>query len=263
MGWVAALALLRIGMGYGGVPESSATVGLSLALTFPFCLYLFGLNDLADERSDRHNPRKGNWVHGARGPVGETRLARYAPWAGGGVVAAFVPVLPRPSALLLAAILAIAWMYSCPPVRLKEIPIVDGLVTAFIMIGLLGVGYLAGGRTVDVPVESWAVTPCLAGLHIFASVLDVASDRQAGHRTLAVRVGPRAAGGIAWLLSVAAVGTAPFLQYAEPILAYMVLQAAVLGVWFAMPTRFPITKAVGVLGAAGLLTLLYLALFYV
>ncbi|HOD21582.1 MAG TPA: hypothetical protein PKK83_04785, partial [Polyangiaceae bacterium] len=48
LGWIAALALYRIGMAYGAVQDSTVTLLLSIVITFPFCLYLFGLNDLAD-----------------------------------------------------------------------------------------------------------------------------------------------------------------------------------------------------------------------
>lgn len=262
IGWVAAVALYRIGLGYGHVNESWVTVGVSIVLTFPFCLYLFGLNDLADAASDRRNPRKGNWLHGASEPVERSLAARFGPWAAGAVVAVFIPLLPWIAGLVLAGILLIAWMYSSYPVRLKEIPIVDGLVTATIMIGLLAIGYLSGGHVDAITVEAYAVTPTLAGLHIFASVVDVDSDQHAGHRTLAVRVGARGAGAVAFVLSLATVATIPWLEYAEPIAIYIVLQALVVGAWFVMPRWFPPRRSISVLGVAGILTLLYLALFY-
>ncbi len=263
LGWVAALALYRIGMAYGYVEETPVTIGVSVVLTFPFCLYLFGLNDLADATSDRDNPRKGNWLHGASEPVARPRLARIAPWVAGALVAVFVPLLPWKAGAVLAAILFVAWAYSSRPLRLKEVPIVDGLVTAFIMIGLLGTGYLSGGTDVPIPVEAYAVTPTLAGLHIFASVLDVESDRKAGHRTLAVRAGPRLAGGVALGLSLVTVGTIPFLEYAEPIALYTIVQAVAFAVWMVSPRRVKARRAIGVAGLWGILTLVYLALVYV
>ncbi len=262
-GWVAAFTLYRIGMAYGQVEESPVTLGLSLALTFPFCLYLFGLNDLADGDSDRNNPRKGNWVHGASGPVQGQHLARVAPWVGGAIVATFIPLLPLKAAFGLAGILLLSWAYSSPPIRLKEVPIVDGLVTATIMIGLLAVGLFCGGSQTRMTWETVAVAPTLAGLHIFASVVDVDSDRRAAHRTLAVRAGPRVAGAVALICSLLTVGTIPFLNYAEPIVAYIVIQAIVIGVWTVIPHHFTARRAISVVGLVGLITLLYMALVYV
>jgi len=263
LGWVAALALYRIGMAYGFVKETPVTIGLSVVLTFPYCLYLFGLNDLADEESDRKNPRKGNWLHGASEPVSRPLLARVSPWVSGGAVAVFVPFLPLKAALVLSGILFVSWAYSCRPFRLKEVPIVDGLVTASIMIGLLGVGYLSGGTQVPIPAEAYCVTPTLAGLHIFASVVDVESDREAGHRTLAVRLGPRVAGAVALALSLSTVATIPLLEYAEPIAIYTVIQACAVGVWMIVPRWLTARRAITIVGVSGILTLVYLALVYV
>jgi 4-hydroxybenzoate polyprenyltransferase len=263
LGWIAAVALQRIGMAYAAVEESPVTLGLSVALTFPFCLYLFGLNDLADEVSDRSNPRKGNWIHGASKTVARPAIARIAPWLGGLAVALFVPLLPLRAAALLAAILFLAWAYSSHPLRLKEVPIVDGLVTATIMIGLLCLGYLSGGTTQPIPAEAFAVAPTLAGLHIFASVVDVDSDREAGHRTLAVRLGPRATGAVALVLSLITVATIPFLQYADPIFVYVIVQPCIIAGWMILPRLFTPRRAISIVGLCGLLTLIYFSLVYV
>ena len=138
----------------------------------------------------------------------------------------------------------------------------DGLVTATIMIGLLGAGYWAGGDVAGITPESWAVAPTLAGLHIFASVADEKSDRVAGHRTLAVRTSGRAAALVALALSLVGVATIPLLDYAEPIEAYMVFQTVVLGLWLLIE-RFTMKLSLVLLGTAGILTLTYMAIVYV
>lgn len=263
LGWIAALTLFRIGMAYGAVDDTPVTIGLSLALTFPYCLYLFGLNDLIDEASDQKNPRKGNWIHGASEPLRRAWLARFSPWVGGAIVALFVPMLPLGPALILAGILLVSWAYSSPPIRLKEVPIVDGFVTASIMIGILAVGYLSGGTDVPIPIEAFAVAPTLAGLHIFASVVDADSDREAGHKTLAVRVGPRVAGMVALGLSSMTVAAIPFLDFAEPIAIYIAVQAMIIAVWLVAGRVFTARRAIATVGFCGLLTLIYLASVYV
>jgi len=263
LGWVAALALYRIGMAYGSVDETPVTLGLSITLTFPFCLYLFGLNDLADKDSDLDNPRKGNWIHGASAPVQHPALSRWSPWLGGAAVALFVPLLPPTAGAVLAGILAVSWAYSARPFRLKEIPIIDGLVTASIMIGLLCTGFLSGGSTSPIPIEAFAVAPTLAGLHIFASVVDVESDRKAGHRTLAVRTGPRIASAVALALSLASAATIARLDYAEPIAIYLVIQPTVIAAWMLLHRWLSARRAIAIVGLSGLLTLTYLALVYV
>ena len=249
-------------MAYADTPDTPATVALSIALSWPFCLYLFGLNDLADTASDTLNPRKGSWIHGARFPETPSRLAHAAPWAGGAIVLASATLVPPRAALILAAILLVGWMYSSPPLRLKEIPIIDGLCTAVIMIGLLGAGYACGAPLVNIPAESYAVAPTLAGLHIFASVVDVDGDRIAGHKTLAVRSGPRTASVVALLLSLLTTATVPILWYAPPIAAYVLLQPVVFTVSLVAPKLLPPRRALVVAGIAGIATILHLALVY-
>jgi hypothetical protein len=241
LGWVAALALYRIGMAYGSVDDTPVTLGLSVTLTFPFCLYLFGLNDLADKDSDLDNPRKGNWIHGASAPVQHRTLSRWSPWLGGAAVALFVPMLPPAAGAVLAGILAVSWAYSARPFRLKEIPIIDGLVTATIMIGLLCTGFLSGGSTSPIPVEAFAVAPTLA----------------------AVRTGPRLASAVALALSLASTATIAWLDYAEPIAIYLVIQPTVIAASMLLHRWLSARRAIAIVGLSGLLTLTYLALVYV
>jgi 4-hydroxybenzoate polyprenyltransferase len=262
VGWIASVGLYRIGLAYGEVRDSAATIVVSVALSWPFCLYLFGLNDLADAASDRLNPRKDSWIHGAADPIAQARWARAAPWVGGAVVAAASVTLPFRATAILLALLLLAWMYSSRPLRLKEVPIVDGIVTAAIMIGLLGAGYASGPALGHIPAESWAVAPALAGLHIYASVVDVASDKRAGHRTLAVRAGPRFATAVALAASVASAATVPLLDYAPAIALYMLFQPIVIAMAWAFPRWITPRRALAALGVAGVATLLYLLLVY-
>ncbi len=262
LGWIAAVGLYRIGMAYGNTPDTPATWAVSAALSWPFCLFLFGLNDLADAASDRVNPRKGSWIHGAREPFAGTRWARAAPWLGGAAVLSCALALPWRGAVILAVVLAVAWTYSSPPFRLKEVPVVDGLSTATIMIGLLGAGYESGSALMAIPAESWAVAPTLAGLHIFASVVDVGSDREAGHKTLAVRAGPRVATVTALSLSLVSAATVPVLDYAPAIALYVLLQPLVFAAAWLFPKRLPPRRALNVVGLAGIVTLLYMLLVY-
>ena len=260
LGWIAALALFRIGMASCSAEDTFATIGLSLAITFPFCLYLFGLNDIADKDSDASNPRKGSWLHGASAPIHNPTASRWAPWIGGATVASFIPLIPCSAGSVLSGILLVSWGYSCKPFRLKEVPIIDGLATAFIMIGILCVGFLTSATPVAIPIETFAVAPTLAGLHIFASVVDVESDRKANHRTLAVRAGPRTASVVALALSIVSAASIPFLAHADAIALYLVIQPCVIATWTLFHRWFSPRYALYVLGTSGLVTLAYMAL---
>jgi 4-hydroxybenzoate polyprenyltransferase len=274
-GWLIALGIYRVGMAYAEARESARAWLIAAALTFPFGLVLFGWNDLADAASDRANPRKGTWLHGARvdaSNAGPTRLAVRSAAAlllAGAVVLALraqsAPGLgsDRGSAALLAASVVLAWAYSARPLRLKEVPIVDGVCSAASISALLALGWLQGQTELQVPPEPVAYVPAIVGLHTFATVMDRDSDRSAKHRTLAVRIGARATAGIALGLTLLTVAAIPFVELAPVIAAVAVFQAAVMAAHVAVPRRLGARAAFVIIGlgsAGGLAWLVFVYL---
>lgn len=151
------------------------------------------LNDVHDLPSDRANPRKAAspLVRGQVSP----RAAHVAAYVFGGatlVVAAFVGTA---FALLVAACLVLAWLYSAPPVRLKTRPGADVLVNA------VGVGALAGiaGWSLARPIAElpWPFLPqallLAAAVYIPTTLVDHDADARAGYRTFATALGRRRA----------------------------------------------------------------------
>ncbi|MCL2824903.1 MAG: hypothetical protein FWD57_13020, partial [Polyangiaceae bacterium] len=134
------------------------------------------------------------------------------------------------------------------------------------------VGFLAGtppasATPASLPIEAIAVAPTLAGLHIYASVVDVDSDRTANHRTLAVRAGPRMASAVALGLSLMSAATIPLLNYAPPIAVFLVFQPSAITtsmiMTHAFQTRWFRPKlALTVIAVAGGITLVFLAFVY-
>lgn len=255
IGWLVSVGLFRIGMAYGNIPDRAVTIALTVALSMPFGLYLFGINDLADQHSDRLNPRKGTWLHGARLLGARQRQIRTGTIVSACVLLGLALMLPTLPAAVLVTIVALGWAYSMRPLRLKEVPLADGLTTAAIMIGLLGLGYWVDGSWREVPAESYAVVPTLASLHIFGTVVDEPSDRAAGHRTLAVRIGPRRTLLVAFAMSLLGLATVFVLSYAWPIALYIGWHAAVLGCACIVPRHVTYQRALWLLGTAGALTI--------
>lgn len=273
-GWLIALGVYRVGMAYGDAQESVRATWIAAALTFPFGLVLFGWNDLADMASDRDNPRKGTWLHGARvddSNVGATRAA-----VGGAtallLVAALVLLVrgqaapglgtDRGSGALLAASVAIAWAYSARPLRLKEVPIVDGICSAASISALLALGWLQGQTELDVPLEPIAFVPAIVGLHTFATVMDRDSDRAARHRTLATRIGPRATAAVALGISLLTVASIPLLEFAPVIAAAAIFQAVVMAAHVAVPRLLGARVAFVVIGLGSASGLAWLVFVY-
>ncbi|WBB68258.1 UbiA family prenyltransferase [Micromonospora sp. WMMD812] len=150
------------------------------------------VNDLHDLPSDRHNPRK------ATAPLvtGVLTGADLRRWHRRCVVAAMAAAATIGPAFVAgtAAVLALGWLYSAPPVRLKGRPGVDVTVNALV------VGVLApmAGWSLHRPVGEYPAVMILLGLLLAAAlyvpttVLDVDADLVAGDATAAVRWKPRA-----------------------------------------------------------------------
>jgi 4-hydroxybenzoate polyprenyltransferase len=148
-------------------------------------------NDLHDLASDRTNPRKAD----APLVLGTVEPQRMALWYRMLVVSAIGTglVVGPLFALGVAAVLAVGWAYSAPPLRLKTRPGADVAVNAFV------VGVVS-------PVAGWSITRApwtfpwqialigflfTAALYLPTTVADLPADRGAGDLTFAVRHGRR------------------------------------------------------------------------
>jgi 4-hydroxybenzoate polyprenyltransferase len=97
-----------------------------------------------------------------------------------------------------AALVAIAWAYSAPPVRLKERPPFDSLANGLGYFLLpLAMGYSLGADPRTMPPRYYLLALCVAGIHALAAAADYEVDRAAEHRTIAVAFGRRTAAAFA------------------------------------------------------------------
>jgi 4-hydroxybenzoate polyprenyltransferase len=146
-------------------------------------------NDLYDLRSDRANPRKAT-APLVTGAVSARRLRQwyYAIAVAALACAFFVGPLFVPG---VAAVLALGWAYSVPPLRLKTRPGWDVALNALV-VGV--VSPAAGWAITRSPWEfpwPFAVLGVLfaAALYVPTTVTDLAADTGAGDTTFAVRFG--------------------------------------------------------------------------
>ncbi len=98
--------------------------------SFPFGLLLYGWNDLGDRATDRINPRKGNYLYGARG--NDTQLASL-PLLVGLVQIPFLVVFSvrigiLPVLLWFAALLMVNHLYNNSPFRFIGTLLTRGLM---------------------------------------------------------------------------------------------------------------------------------------
>lgn len=160
--------------------------------TFPFNLWLHGINDVHDYESDRRNARKGS----AEGALLDRRyhanLLRqvlllnlpfwlFALWAGGAI-----------AWLLLTLFLFLGWAYSAPPIRGKSRPGLDSLINiAYLLPYPIALAWHGAGAQLWraslaalVAFAAWSVAS-----HAFTSIQDIEADRTGGITTIATTLG--------------------------------------------------------------------------
>ncbi|KAG9091388.1 hypothetical protein FRC06_000584, partial [Ceratobasidium sp. 370] len=215
-GWTFGPILYGIGAIHSGViPKSLGALGICLTqiatLSLPLCIVVFGINDIHDYASDLLNPRKSAtslegtilppthhaFVH--RAAVTSSALTLgisllpylYASPAVGSWEA-YAPTVAT------AALVALGWMYSAPPFRLKEIPVVDSLSNGLIVwlswfVGFSSCRALVGRRwdLADVPSKGYVLGLVTASVHALGAAADIEADVIAGQRTVATVLGRR------------------------------------------------------------------------
>jgi 4-hydroxybenzoate polyprenyltransferase len=98
-----------------------------------------------------------------------------------------------------ACLVLVAWLYSVPPVRLKERPPLDSLANGVGYFLLpLAMGYSLGSDPRTMSLRFYLLALCVCGVHALATAADYEADKAAGHRTLAVCFGRRAAAACAF-----------------------------------------------------------------
>lgn len=158
-------------------------------VAFPFGLFIYGWNDVADAEDDRFNRRKGNYLFGARGTAAQLRRLPSIILAVHGGCAAFMTWRYGPRILWWYLALGVATaLYNLPRFGFKGRPVLDLLNQA---------GYLLVFQVAtlinDVPGAHW--TTMVFGVsfamhsHLLGEILDLEPDRCAGRRTTALLLG--------------------------------------------------------------------------
>ncbi len=190
---------------YGlGLYASHAAISLAsilqiVLLTFPTNLVGCGLNDIYDYESDRRSPRRraiwGALVRNEDRPLVFRASLFMMPL----IVLGACLTRNRDNIVATVSLLLVAWLYSVPPVRLKERPPLDSLDNGlgyFLLPFTMGFSLNADPRTM--PLKYYLLALCVCGIHALATAADYEADRAAGHRTLAVKFGRRTAAAIAF-----------------------------------------------------------------
>jgi 4-hydroxybenzoate polyprenyltransferase len=198
--WPVLPLIYGLGMHSSHAPISAAAVVQMLLLTFPMNLVGCGLNDIYDYESDRRSSRR-RAVWGALVGEGHRQLVLYA-------VLVMIPVIVLGAFLTrnwinvvaTASLILIAWLYSAPPVRLKERPPFDSISNGlgyFLIPFVMGYSLAADPRYM--PLRYYLLALCVCGVHALATAADYDADRAAGHKTMAVVFGRRKSAAVAFV----------------------------------------------------------------
>jgi 4-hydroxybenzoate polyprenyltransferase len=156
---------------------------------FPANVFIYGVNDYWDGETDRTNARKDGQEH--RLEDRERHGLRAVLW---GVTALSVFLLffqDTGARLIFLTFLGLAYFYSAPPLRFKQIPFLDfSSNMLYVMPGIFGF-YLASGTFPPLVLVAAGFLH-IAAMHLFSAVPDIACDRQAGITTTAVFLGRNA-----------------------------------------------------------------------
>lgn len=225
-------------------------------------------NEYADFEADRlvehrtvFSGGSGVLVSGRLAPAVALRAAMVASVVALVGVVMFVFSAPLVSLLGLIA-LGVSWSYSVRPLRLLGTGF--GEVATSLVVG--GVLPVVGAATQSLPLRSdlwWSIAiivPAHIGMMVAFELPDLESDRRAGKRVLAVRIGPAAATAVmlaTWVLVVGLLLAAP-IPGVPAAGALVVALMAALSLWASHHGWFNLTTvaAVGVLVVTSLLLLM-------
>lgn len=231
--WIVGPLLFLAPFALSGTFPSFIAFAQMAMLTFPYCFFLFGINDMYDYESDRINRRKG-CIHGAVLSRSEFRQVRLlsAAMAALMLASSLITFSITNTALVLVLIL-LSYLYSARPVRLKELAPLDSISNAAIVYIIVAMGQSHISPSIILPYRNvWPLMLALLSVHIFSTVPDCSADRRAGTRTFASLFGARPAS----LASLAIMSLAMLMLDTRrlPILAFLSASIVIYAAGFAL-----------------------------
>ena len=226
--WLTAIAFYLLPLSQRDVFHSVAFWLGVLYVSFPMGLLLYGWNDIVDYDADRHNPRKGTFLFGARGtPEQLRRLPLRIALVQAPFVVAFSLLAGAKMLLCFGGMTAAAALYNWPRFNFKARPPLEILNQA----GYLFVFLLSSWMN-HVPLLPWAAMlfGALFAMHsqVFGQVMDLEPDR--GRRTTAAVIGRVPAKLVMVVLLLLEAGLIVRFFGAKELAGFLLVSAA----WFAV-----------------------------
>lgn len=172
-GWILGPLIFLFGFLYSEALYSTAAILELVLLSFPFCVFLYGINDIYDYKSDRINPRKGSFEGIKLRPEHYTFVKR---------ISFIFALLLATSSILswnlsnfigISLLLFFSFQYSAPPLRLKEKPPLDSFSNGILYFyAPFLMGFSFGGHILMLPPKIYFVTLATMGIHSLSTIMD-------------------------------------------------------------------------------------------
>ena len=180
-----------------GILSSGGSFGLYelfnlFFLTFPFCFFMFAINDVYDLETDFDNPRKKNPLWGATLNKADVSFVK-----GFSFLMAFAVFLYSLLSNNIVHIgttlfcLVAMYLYSSPPFRIKSIPVLDSLFNCLFGFGPFAIGYSLFGGIGFLNTAFIFFSFTFSAAHAIFAVVDLDEDKKANVNTFATVFGPR------------------------------------------------------------------------
>ncbi len=202
LGWIIAPLVFMLGLYFSGTGITFYSTLQILLLSLPYCVILFGINDIYDYDSDKQNPRKRPLILSVRD---KELVKKFSLYISAALILSSVLTMNPQNVLGMILLLALSYSYSAPPVRLKERAPLDSISNGALFFVVFALGYSYGGDVWTIPFKIYLVAACVMGIHSFGTVMDYITDKKAGHKTFAVLFGKRTASAFALVVFVSAI----------------------------------------------------------
>ena len=200
LGWVIAPIIFFATMKFTGTPLTLLPIIQLLLLSFPLSIIVYGINDIYDYESDKHNPRKKH-IEGIK-----LKKKDFPKVKTGSIIAALmlitssITTLNPWNILSMTILLLLAHFYSAPPLRLKNHPPFDSITNGLYFIGPVALAYSFHAPLTTLPIKALFATACVMGVHSLSTIMDYKVDKKVKDTTFAVKFGKRPAAAFAFLI---------------------------------------------------------------
>ncbi|MBI5227193.1 UbiA family prenyltransferase [Candidatus Micrarchaeota archaeon] len=230
--WVPITLSYLLGIFVSSGTITAFSIGEAILLSFPFCFYTYGINDIYDSETDKTNTRKKNPLWGQLLEQKDISWVRTL-----AIVFAAVILLVAISSQNITHILAtlillvFVYVYSAPPIRLKSRPLLDSLSNSIYALGPFAIGYSLSGGFGFLRPDFVLFALAFSGIHALGTIADMIEDKKAKITTFALALGPRIAAVFAALTFIASI---PFAFSVMKSASIVLALYAVLSLYIAM-----------------------------